>query len=736
MADDEGKKIKVRVSFQDNEGNDEALTSAAYPLSGTVDPANNAPTFTEGASATRSVAENTAAGADIGDRVAAADTDTGDTLTYTLGGTDAAAFAMVSTSGQLRTKAALNFEAKSSYAVTVSVSDGNGGADSIAVTINVTDADEQPARPAAPDVSATAGTTASLTVSWTAPGLNGGPAIAGYDLQYRPGTSGDFMDGPQNVSGTSAPITGLNAATRYQVQVRALNGETPSEWSPSGTGNTGSPANNAPTFTEGASATRSVAENTAAGADIGDRVAAADTDTGDTLTYTLGGTDAAAFAMVSTSGQLRTKAALNFEAKSSYAVTVSVSDGNGGAESIAVTINVTDADEQPETPAAPSVGATPGSTTSLEVTWTKPGLNGGPDIAGYDLQYRPGTGDDFMDGPQNVTGTSAPITGLSADTSYQVRVRALNGETDSEWSEPGSGATATAAGVTLSATSLAVDEGAEATYTVVLKAPPTGPVTVTPRVVDNAEVRVSAALTFTAMNWAEPQDVTVSADHDADDEDDLATVSHRVRGANYNGVTAGDVEVTVTDGEGSFGSIDAHFTAVRGGADDVAGWGGPLPDIHFGEPFQLAVQFRRAGDYVLLTERCQPLTWEQYQSLSSFTVCARGPAPDQWLGPNGALRVTGATVRFIDTAYHRIRMELTPTGTEDVTVRVQPLPCPGAGAMCAGSNGLSKRLTLTVRGVTGPPEAPGHVTVEPIDYNGNAQPDLRVNFDLDPVGVD
>ena len=31
VAADEGKKIKVRVSFQDNEGNDEALTGAAYP---------------------------------------------------------------------------------------------------------------------------------------------------------------------------------------------------------------------------------------------------------------------------------------------------------------------------------------------------------------------------------------------------------------------------------------------------------------------------------------------------------------------------------------------------------------------------------------------------------------------------------------------------------------------------------------------------------------------------------
>ena len=91
--------------------------------------------------------------------------------------------------GQLLTQAALDFETKSSYAVTVSVSDGNGGTDSIDVTITVTDVDEQPGRPAAPSVGATANSDTSLDVSWTAPGLNGGPAITGYDLQYRQGTS-------------------------------------------------------------------------------------------------------------------------------------------------------------------------------------------------------------------------------------------------------------------------------------------------------------------------------------------------------------------------------------------------------------------------------------------------------------------------------------------------------------------------------------------------------------------
>ena len=103
----------------------------------------------------------------------------------------------------------------------------------------------------------------------------------------------------------------------------------------------GSAMNNAPVFTEGTSTTRSVAENTASGQNIGAAVMATDTDTSDTLTYTLGGTDAADFGIVPSSGQLQTSAALNFETKASYAVTVSVSDGNGGTDSIDVTINVT-----------------------------------------------------------------------------------------------------------------------------------------------------------------------------------------------------------------------------------------------------------------------------------------------------------------------------------------------------------------------------------------------------------
>ena len=108
------------------------------------------PAFPASEDGTRSVDENTAAGDDIGAPVAAIDPDSGDTLTYRLTGADALAFDIVESSGQLRTKAALNYESKSSYSVTVSVRDGkdaNGAADAatddtIDMTINIGNVDE------------------------------------------------------------------------------------------------------------------------------------------------------------------------------------------------------------------------------------------------------------------------------------------------------------------------------------------------------------------------------------------------------------------------------------------------------------------------------------------------------------------------------------------------------------------------------------------------------------------
>ena len=408
--------------------------------SGTTGTPNAPPVFANATEA-RSVAENSAAETNVGAVVTATDTNVGDTLTYSLEGADAASFDIEGTSGQIKTKSALDHETKDSYAVTVKADDGNGGSDTVAVTITVTDVAEQPATPTAPSVTATSGSTTSLDVGWTAPGLNGGPALTGYGVQYRKVPATVWTDRSHSGTGTSTTISGLDASSEYQVRVRALNGETPSGWSPHGSGTTGTP--NAPPEFANAAEARSVAENTAAAENVGAVVTATDTNVGDTLTYSLEGTDAASFDIVSTSGQIQTKAALDHEADASYSVTVKADDGNGGSDTVAVTITVTDVAEQPATPTAPSVTATAGSTTSLDVSWTAPGLNGGPALTGYEVQYRKVPATVWTDRSHSGTGTSTTISGLDASSEYQVQVRALNGETPSGWSPHGSGTTGT-----------------------------------------------------------------------------------------------------------------------------------------------------------------------------------------------------------------------------------------------------------------------------------------------------
>ena len=139
-----------------------------------------------------------------------------------------------------------NYEEQSSYAVTVKASDGTDSA-TVDVTINLRDVDEQPDKPAKPTLAAVSGSATRLDASWTEPGRNGGPAITGYEVQYREGTSGTWVNVTHSGAGVTRTITGLRGNTEHQVRVRALNGETPSAWSdPSGAVRTNA-ATDAPT---------------------------------------------------------------------------------------------------------------------------------------------------------------------------------------------------------------------------------------------------------------------------------------------------------------------------------------------------------------------------------------------------------------------------------------------------------------------------------------------------------
>ena len=306
---------------------------------------NTAPTFTDGASTTRSVAENTAAGRNIGTPVSATDADN-DTLTYTLGGTGAASFGIDATTGDLKTKAALDYETKNTYTVTVTVSDGSL-TDTITVTINVTDVTEN----SAPVF--TEGASTTRTVELPPKPENPEDLDIGAPL-FATDADGDTLR--YTLGGADAALFHTYAFSTYLhyttpgVQLTTRGGSlydgTKSSYTVTVTASDGSltdtitvtinvtdaaetPANRAPVFSQGTSTTRMVAENTAAGLHIGTPVAATDADN-DILTYILGGIDATSFVIDATTGQLKTKAALDYETKRSYTVSVSVSDGTLG----------------------------------------------------------------------------------------------------------------------------------------------------------------------------------------------------------------------------------------------------------------------------------------------------------------------------------------------------------------------------------------------------------------------
>ena len=316
--------------------------SAQIPVSAT---SNSAPVFSEGRSTTRTVAENTGTGVNIGNAVLATDPDN-DTLAYTLSGTDASSFDIDRTSGQLTTRAALDYESKASYTVVIAASDGSLE-DSITVTINVTDVDEALTNNAPAFSEGT--TTARSVAENTGTGVNIGSTVTATDADN------DTLT--YTLSGTDAAAFDIDRTTGQLKTRAALDYETKRAYTVTVIASDGSltasitvtitisNANDAPVFTAGGSTSRTVAENTALSVNIGSAVAATDADN-DTLTYTLNGIDASSFDIDRTSGQLKTRAALDYETKTSYMVTITVSDGSL-TDTITVTINVTNVPETP-----------------------------------------------------------------------------------------------------------------------------------------------------------------------------------------------------------------------------------------------------------------------------------------------------------------------------------------------------------------------------------------------------
>ena len=318
--------------------------SARPRITVTVNAENDAPSITS--AATANFAEN---GADLA--YEANWTDDGlEGLTWSLGGVDAALFD-INSNGIVSFKNAPNFEAPTDaggnnvYDITVTASDGTLSTSPKAVAITVTDVNEAPsitsgatvsfAENASGTVYQATGTDpdASTSLTW----MLGGADAALFEISSRGAVT--FRTSPNFE--VPADAGGDNV---YDITVTASDGALGS--GARAVAITVTNVNEVPNVTSGATA--SFAEN-ASGTVY--QAAGSDPDVGTTLSYTLGGTDAALFD-ISSDGAVIFKSAPNFEAPADaggnniYDITVTASDGTL-SDTKAVAMTVTDVNEAP-----------------------------------------------------------------------------------------------------------------------------------------------------------------------------------------------------------------------------------------------------------------------------------------------------------------------------------------------------------------------------------------------------
>ena len=360
VAADDDKRLRVTATYTDDQFSVGGQT-AQYNWGDTKieDRSNNPPVFSP-ATATRSVAENTASGAVLGNTFTASDEDN-DTLTYSLGGTDAASFSLNTASGELSTSAALDFETTTSYSVTITARDPAGGTGSIDVTITVTDVEEDGVVSFSPTTAAVGteitasltdddGGVSSPTWAWSADGT----AISGAtSASYTPVNADIGKRLSAAVTYTDRRGSGKTASAQMAANVPGVTNEPPVlSCSPSSAD-----------YAEGGTTTVATYS--------------ANDPENQTIAWSLRGTDSGDFSIGSSSGALTFAATPDYEMPADsdtnnvYTLTVVASDGTN-EDTCDVTITVTNEDETGSLTLRPS---NPSVESAVTATLTDPDGN-------------------------------------------------------------------------------------------------------------------------------------------------------------------------------------------------------------------------------------------------------------------------------------------------------------------------------------------------------------------------
>ena len=297
-------------------------------------------------------------------------------------GTDAVYF-MIGNSLSIKFKSSVSgdFESKSSYSITVSVTDVEDNSLSKDLTLAITDANDAPTSVSITGASAAENSSGASfgTLSTTDPdavdtftyAVTGGTDAASFEvgssntLKFKSTVSGNFeTKSTYTVIVTSTDSGSASASSTLTLSLTDVN-ESPTDIALSG---------------------GSAAENLA-GASFG-TLSTTDPDASDSFTYSVtGGTDAASFE-VGSSNTLKFKSTVsaNFESKSSYSVIVTSTDAGSNTYAETLTVSITNVNE--------AASFTTSSTASAAENGTAVLTAAASDPESGSLTYSLGTGND------------------------------------------------------------------------------------------------------------------------------------------------------------------------------------------------------------------------------------------------------------------------------------------------------------------------------------------------------
>ena len=279
--------------------------------------------------------ENPAPVRPVGVPVVATDPDPFDKLIYSLAGEDGIFFNVMETSGQLESRASLDYETRSSYLVELRATDSRGLYDTASVNISVTNVDEAGEvilRPMMTNIGA--GALASLT----------DPDGSISNVSWQWAVSSDKTTW-RHIEGADSPTyvpREEDLRQFFRVQATYNDGHGPGKVAATLFDATLLKADNhPPEFPFSESGTRTIRANAAAGELVGPPMLAGDLDR-DLLTYWLTGKAAPFFEVELHTGQLRTRGSLDKQFEGRYFGEVHVFDGKGGSATKTLRIDVGD----------------------------------------------------------------------------------------------------------------------------------------------------------------------------------------------------------------------------------------------------------------------------------------------------------------------------------------------------------------------------------------------------------